>query len=60
MTTTHAGASGLPRLPAVELESAVLDQLRIILRAPELIGEVLSQVIKLDLTLDEAKVTVWR
>jgi len=24
----HAGASGLPRLPAAELESAVLDQLR--------------------------------
>ena len=28
----HAGASGLPRLPAAELESAVLDQLRAILR----------------------------
>ena len=24
----HAGASGLPRLPTAELESAVLDQLR--------------------------------
>jgi hypothetical protein len=29
----HAGASGLPRLPAAELESAVLDQLRAILRS---------------------------
>lgn len=54
----HAGASGLPRLPAAELESAVLDQLRAILRAPELLSEVLPQAIKLDPTLDEAKVTV--
>ncbi len=57
-TKEHAGASGLPRLPAVELESAVLDQLRAILRAPELIGEVLPQATKLEPTLDEAKVTV--
>jgi len=25
----HAGASGLPRLPAAELEAAVLEQLRV-------------------------------
>jgi hypothetical protein len=54
----HAGASGLPRLPAAELESAVLDQLRAILRAPNLSGEMLPQAIKLDPTLDEAKITV--
>lgn len=54
----HAGASGLPRLPAAELESAVLDQLRAILRAPNLLGEMLPQAIKLDPTLDEAKITV--
>jgi site-specific DNA recombinase len=54
----HAGASGLPRLPAAELESVVLDQLRAILRAPDLLGEVLPQAIKLDPTLDEAKITV--
>lgn len=54
----HAGASGLPRLPAAELESAVLDQLRAILRAPDLLREVLPQAIKLDPTLDEAKVIV--
>lgn len=54
----HAGASGLPRLPAAELESTVLDQLRGILRAPDLLGDVLPQAIKLDPTLDEAKVTV--
>jgi site-specific DNA recombinase len=57
-TKEHAGASGLPRLPAAELESAVLDQLRAILRAPDLLGEVLPQAIKLDPTLDEAKITV--
>ena len=57
-TKEQAGASGLPRLPAVELESAVLEQLRGILRAPALLGEALSQAIKLDPTLDEAKITV--
>jgi hypothetical protein len=37
----------------------VLDQLRTILRSPELIGEVLPQAVKLlDPALDEAKVTV--
>ena len=54
----HAGASGLPRLPAAQLESAVLDQLRLVLRSPNLIGEMLPRAIKLDPTLDEAKVTV--
>ncbi len=57
-TKEQAVASGLPRLPAAELESAVLEQLRGILRAPALLGEVLSQAIKVDPTLDEAKVTV--
>jgi len=57
-TKEGAGASGLPRLPAAELESAVLEQLRGLLRAPELLGEVLPQAIKLDPTWDEAKVTV--
>ncbi len=54
----HAGASGLPRLPAAELESAVLDQLRLVLRSPNLLGEILPRAIELDPTLDEAKVTV--
>ncbi len=54
----HAGASGLPRLPAAELESAVLDQLRLVLRSPNLLGEMLPRAIELDPTLDEAKVTV--
>ena len=54
----HAGASGLPRLPAAELESAVLDQLRAILRAPDLLGDVLPHAIELDPTLDEAQIAV--
>ena len=54
----HAGASGLPRLPAAELESAVLEQLRAVLHAPELLREMLPQAMKLDPTLDEAKITV--
>lgn len=54
----HAGASGLPRMPAAELESAVLDQLRNILRAPNLLSDLVAQAMKLDPTLDEAKVTV--
>jgi len=54
----HAGASGLPRLPAVELESAVLDPLRSIVRSTDLLGNVLPLAIALDPTLDEAKVTV--
>ena len=54
----HAGASGLPRLPAAELESAVLDQLRAVLRSPDLLGDVLPRAIELDPSLDEAKVTV--
>ena len=54
----HAGASGLPRLPAAELESAVLDQLRAILRSPDILGEVLPRAIELDATLDEPKLAV--
>jgi DNA invertase Pin-like site-specific DNA recombinase len=54
----HAGASGLPRLPAAELESAVLDQLRTTLRSPSLLGDVVTRAVELDATLDEARVTV--
>lgn len=54
----HAGASGLPRLPAAELESAVLEQLRSVLRSPGMIREVVPKAIALDPTLDEAMVTV--
>lgn len=54
----HAGASGLPRLPAAELESAVLDQLRATLRSPSLLGDVAARAVELDPALDEARVTV--
>jgi len=57
-TKEGAGASGLPRLPAAELESAVLEQLRGLLRAPELVSEVVPHAILLDPSLDEAMVTV--
>lgn len=54
----HAGASGLPRLPAAELESAVLEQLRGILRSPEMVADVVTRAIAFDPTLDEAQVTI--
>lgn len=54
----HAGASGLPRLPAAELEAAVLEQLRGLLRAPGMVAEVVGKAIELDPALDEAQVTV--
>lgn len=53
-----AGASGLPRLPAADLETAVLDQLRAIMRTPAMIGEIVPQAVALNDTLDEAQVTV--
>lgn len=52
------GASGLPRLPAAEVEAAVVDQLRRVMRAPEMIAEITPQAVALDPTLDEALVTV--
>ena len=53
-----AGASGLPRMPAAELESAVLEQLRCLLRAPNLLEDIVPMAIRADPSLDEAKVTV--
>lgn len=37
----HAGASGLRRFPAAELESAVMDQLRAVRRSLDLLCDVL-------------------
>ncbi|MGH8566562.1 MAG: recombinase family protein [Gammaproteobacteria bacterium] len=54
----HAGASGLPRLPAAELEAAVLEQLRGLLRAPGIVADVVPRAVELDPSLDEAQVTV--
>jgi len=52
------GTSGLPRLPAAELEVAVVGQLRQLLRAPEMVEAMIPQAISLDPTLDAAQVTV--
>jgi len=54
----HAGASGLPRLPAAELEAAVLEQLRRVLRTPAMITGVTERAVRLDPSLDEAQVAV--
>jgi len=54
----HAGASGLPRLPAADLESAVMEQIRAILRAPQMVEEAARRAVRLDPTLDEAQVTI--
>jgi site-specific DNA recombinase len=54
----HAGASGLPRLPAAELEAAVLGQLRGLLRAPGMVADVVGWATELDPTLDEVQVTM--
>ena len=54
----HAGASGLPRLPAGELEAAVLEQMRRVLRAPAMVAGVAERAARLDPSLDEAQVTV--
>jgi hypothetical protein len=53
-----AGASGLPRLPASELESAVTEQLRTVLRSPHLREDIIEKAKALDANLDSAKVTV--
>jgi DNA invertase Pin-like site-specific DNA recombinase len=57
-TKEYAGASGLPRLPAAQLEGAVLDQLRGIMRSPEMLREIVPQVRNLDANIDEAQITV--
>ena len=54
----YAGASKLPRLPAAELEAAVLQQLRAILRQPGMTCEIVPQAVALNDQLDEAQVTV--
>ncbi|WP_367025932.1 recombinase family protein [Methylococcus sp. ANG] len=54
----HAGASGLPRLPAGELEAAWLTQMRRVLRLPPMVAGVAERATRLDPSLDEAQVTV--
>jgi DNA invertase Pin-like site-specific DNA recombinase len=57
-TKEHAGASGLPRLPAIELEANVVEQLRRILRAPDLKFRVAQHMCRSDAQIDEAKVCI--
>lgn len=54
----HAGASGLPRLPAIELEANVVQQLRRILRAPDLKARVAALITARDQEVDEGKVCI--
>lgn len=54
----HAGASGLPRFPAIELEANVVAQLRRILCAPDLKTRVAQFMIARDSQVDEAKVCI--
>ena len=54
----HAGASGLPRFPAIELEANVVAQLRRILCAPDLKIRVAQFMIARDSQVDEAKVCI--
>ncbi len=54
----HAGASGLPRFPAIELEANVVAQLRRILCAPDLKTWVAQFMIARDSQIDEARVYI--
>jgi len=54
----HAGASGLPRVPAIQLEANVVEQLRLILRAPDLKSRVAKMMTQVNAGDDEAKVCV--
>lgn len=57
-TKEGAGSSGLARIPAAELEAAVLSQLQNIIRAPNLAVEIAARAKTYDSDMDEAKVTV--
>lgn len=54
----HAGVSGLPRLPADEIETAVINQLRGILRSETMIQQILPNARQHEPAIDEAQVTV--
>ena len=53
-----SGIAPLPRIPAAEIEGLVLDQLREMLRAPELIERICAQASSLESGLDEAQTVV--
>ena len=57
-TKEGAGSSGLMRIPAAELEAAVMNQLQHIIRAPNLAAKIAARAKPHDSALDEAQVTV--
>lgn len=54
----YSGASGLPRIPANELESAVIEQVKLLLRTPPITQESAEIASANDNQIDEAKITV--
>ena len=57
-TKEFAGASGLPRIPAAELEAAVVDQIRGLLKVPPITQQTADIIKQNDQSIDEAQVTV--
>ena len=53
-----AGASGLPRLPATELEATVVEQMRRVWRNPEMISRVSEHAMRMDPDTNEAHVWI--
>ena len=53
-----AEAAPVPRLPAGDIEAAVVEQLRSVLRSAEMLADVVGHAVALDPTLDEAQVSV--
>jgi hypothetical protein len=53
-----AEAAPVPRLPAGDIEAAVVEQLRTVLRSPEMLADVIGHAMALDPMLDEAQVSV--
>ena len=54
----HAGASGVPRFPAIELEANVVAEMRRVLSAPDLKTKVAQCITATDSQTDEAKVCI--
>ncbi|ONF43313.1 recombinase [Marinobacter lutaoensis] len=57
-TKEFAGASGLPRIPAAELEAAVVGQIRSLLQSPPVMQKTAAVTNQLGDPVDEAQVTV--
>ena len=58
MIKEHAGASSLPRIPAADLETAVITQLRDILKSPDVMQHAAAESEHLGDNFDEAQATV--